>query len=99
MALVKAKELRELSSDELTQRVSRLRKEYFELLQKKETGQLDRPHRFSHIRREIGQIMTVLGEQSKAGVKSAAAPKAVAPKAAKKAKAPAAKPAVSAAKK
>ncbi len=51
--------------DELSQRLARLRKEYFELNQKKEVGQLDRPHRFRHIRREIGQIMTVAGEQQK----------------------------------
>ncbi len=63
MSLVKAKELREFSQDELNQRLTRLRKEYYELLQKKEVGQLDRPHRFRHIRREIGQILTVTGEK------------------------------------
>lgn len=70
MSLVKAKELREFSQDELNQRLTRLRKEYFELLQKKEVGQLDRPHRFRHIRREIGQILTVTGEKQQAAASS-----------------------------
>jgi len=69
MSLVKAKELRELSQDELNQRLTRLRKEYYELLQKKEVGQLDRPHRFAHIRREIGQIMTVANQKQAATAK------------------------------
>lgn len=65
MSLVRARELRQLSPDELTQRLGHLRREYFELAQKKGVGQLDRPHRFGHIRREIAQIMTVLGEQKR----------------------------------
>lgn len=67
MALVKAKELRELSLDELNQRLVRLRKEHYELLQKKEIGQLDRPHRFSHIRHEVAKILTVAGELKRKG--------------------------------
>ncbi len=63
MPLVKAKQLKELSAEELIQRLQRLRKEQFELGQKKEIGQLDRPHRFGHIRREIAQIMGALGEK------------------------------------
>ena len=63
MPLVKAKQLRELSADELIQRIQRLRKEQYELGQKKDIGQLDRPHRFGHIRREIAQVMGALREK------------------------------------
>jgi len=63
VALPKAKDLRQLSEEELTERMEALRKEFFELTQKKEVGQVDRPHRFGHIRREIAQIGTVLSEK------------------------------------
>lgn len=73
MALVKPKDLRELAADDLHGRVARLHKEFYELLQKKETGQLDRPHRFRLIRREIAQCMTLLRE--KKGASNDAKPK------------------------
>ena len=63
MPLVKAKDIRQQSADELTQKVAALRKELFELTQKREVGQLDRPHRMRQIRREIAQIMTVRNEK------------------------------------
>ncbi len=63
MSLAKAKDLRQFANDELTQRAAALRKELFELTQKREVGQLDRPHRMRQIRREIAQIMTVKGEK------------------------------------
>ena len=66
MPAVKAKELRELSDAEMKERLAKLRKENFELLQKKEIGQLDRPHRFRQIRREISQLMTVASQKAKA---------------------------------
>jgi large subunit ribosomal protein L29 len=75
MSLVKAKELKELSQDELDQRLAKLRKEQYELVQKKEVGQLDRPHRFRHIRREIGQILTVANQNRAAKASAPAAKK------------------------
>jgi large subunit ribosomal protein L29 len=63
MALVKAKDLRQHSAEELTQKTVSLRKELFELTQKREVGQLDRPHRMRQIRREIAQIQTVKNEK------------------------------------
>jgi large subunit ribosomal protein L29 len=63
MSLVKAADLRQHSSEELTQKTAALRKELFELTQKREVGQLDRPHRMRQIRREIAQIMTVKNEK------------------------------------
>ena len=63
MVLVKAKDLRQHTAEELAERVQKLRKEHFDLIQKDEVGQLDRPHRLRQIRREIAQILTVLGEK------------------------------------
>lgn len=69
MSLVKVSELRELTEDELRSRRERLDKECYELVQKRETGQLDRPHRFRQIRREIAQILTVMKEKGYGGPK------------------------------
>lgn len=63
MPLVKARDIRQQSAEELVQKVAALRKELFELTQKREVGQLDRPHRMRQIRREIAQIMTVKNEK------------------------------------
>lgn len=63
MALVKAKDLREHTVDELNQKISVLKKEKYELAQKNEVGQLDRPHRLRQIRREIAQLLTVIREK------------------------------------
>jgi len=63
MALVKAKDLRQHTNEELKERVQTLRKEHYELVQKKEVGQLDRPHRLRQIRREVAQILTLLNEK------------------------------------
>jgi large subunit ribosomal protein L29 len=63
MPLIKVGELRQLSKDELQERLEKLNKEYFDLIQKREVGQLDRPHRFGQLRRERAQIMTLMGEK------------------------------------
>ena len=65
MSLVKAKDLRELSDAELTQKVKTLEKELFDLRQKKVTGQLEKPHQFKNARRQIAQSLTILRENKK----------------------------------
>ena len=65
MSLVKAKDLRELSDAELTQKVKTLEKELFDLRQKKVTGQLEKPHQFKVARRQIAQSLTILRENKK----------------------------------
>ena len=65
--LPKARDLRNLSVGELDQKQTALEKERHELEQKKITGQLDKPHFFRQIRRQIAQIHTVKREKSHAG--------------------------------
>ncbi|HXV18663.1 MAG TPA: 50S ribosomal protein L29 [Candidatus Omnitrophota bacterium] len=62
MSKVKVKDIRNLSASELDQKKDGLEKELFELRQKRVTGQLDKPHRFKQIRRQIAQINTVKRE-------------------------------------
>ncbi len=63
MSRVKAKDLRGLSSQELDQKRQALQKELFELQQKKVTGQLDKPHLFKSMHRQIAQVNTIVREK------------------------------------
>ena len=63
MALTKGKDLRGLSKDELVLKRRGLEKGLSELRQKRVTGQLDKPHQFKLLRRQIAQIHTVEKEK------------------------------------
>lgn len=65
MAQPKARDMRSLSAQELDQKVASLHKELHDLRQKKVTGQLDKPHFFKQVRRQIAQILTVKNEKAK----------------------------------
>ena len=66
MSKVKAAELRSLSAQELEQKKSGIEKELFDLRQKKVGGQLDKPHFFKQLRRQIARINTIEGEKKNA---------------------------------
>ena len=55
-------ELRNLSREELDQKRQALEKDLFELRQKKAGGQLDKPHAFRLLRRQIARINTIKRE-------------------------------------
>ena len=67
MSRIKANELRNLSAAELQQKKDVLEKEMFELRQKRLVGQLDKPHVFKSVRRQIAQIETVTREKKNVG--------------------------------
>ena len=69
MSRVKAKDLRGLSVEELNQKRGALEKELQDLRQKKVTGQLDKPHFFKQLRRQIAQVNTVEREKKDADTK------------------------------
>lgn len=56
---MKAKAIRELTAEELEQRLGESRKELFNLRMQQSTGQLENPVRIRHLRREIARIQTV----------------------------------------
>lgn len=66
MAL-KANELRDLSNEELDEKLQESRKELFNLRFQHATGQLDNPKKLSLARREIARILTVQYERQEAG--------------------------------
>lgn len=63
MALIKAKELREQSSDQLRKRLQELKHEGVNLRVQQGTGQLENTARIRLIRREVAKVMTILNER------------------------------------
>ncbi len=63
MAAIKAKELREMGSDELQKRLQELKSEGVTLRIQQATGQLENTARIRNVRREVAQVMTVLNER------------------------------------
>ncbi len=62
----KASSFRELSEEELVQRMTDTRKEMFNLRVQQAIGQLENPSRIRHLRREVARLETVSTERRKA---------------------------------
>ncbi len=60
---MKANELRDMSDDELVERLRETRKELFSLRFQHATGQLDNPRKLGLVRQDIARIMTVQNER------------------------------------
>ncbi|MFN2640673.1 MAG: 50S ribosomal protein L29 [Actinomycetota bacterium] len=60
---MKALELRDLSDEELAQKLDEAKEELFNLRFQLVTGQLDNPMRLKVMRREVARIMTVIRER------------------------------------
>jgi len=56
-------DLRTKSADELTDQLSKLKKEQFNLRFQRANGQLERANRIREVRKDVARIMTVLSEQ------------------------------------
>lgn len=60
---MKARELRDLSTEELSQREGELREQLFKLRFQKSTGQIEDPQRLRAVRRDLARVLTVLRER------------------------------------
>jgi large subunit ribosomal protein L29 len=60
---LKAKQVRELSDEDLVVRLRDTRKELFNLRFQHATGQLDNPHKLGAARREIARLLTIKHER------------------------------------
>lgn len=60
---VKAKELRELSTEELEKKLAELKEELFNLRFQLATGQLENPMRVRAVRKDIARVKTVMTER------------------------------------
>jgi large subunit ribosomal protein L29 len=56
---MRAKEVRELSIDEMRQKEREIAEEIFRLRMRKSTGQLDNPMRLRLLRRDLARIKTI----------------------------------------
>jgi large subunit ribosomal protein L29 len=62
--MAKAKDINELSSDELSLRLRDLKQEALNLRLQKATGQLENPARIRQVRRETAKVMTAITAKS-----------------------------------
>jgi len=62
---VNAKELRELTDEELSSKLHDFREELFTLRFQKVLGNLQSPSQFTKLKREIARILTVMKEKGK----------------------------------
>ena len=62
------KEFKSLSNKEIIEKISELRKELFDLRFKQATRQLNETHRFSIIKKQIAQLLTLSKSQSSTSV-------------------------------
>ena len=59
-----ATELRAMSAEQLSEKLSELKKELFNLRFQHTINQLDNPHKITDVKRDIARIMTVLCEKN-----------------------------------
>ncbi len=60
---MKPSEIRQLSDEEIKQRIKELEEEFLNLRFQKALGQLEKPHRFKTIRKDIARMKTILRER------------------------------------
>lgn len=60
---MKANQLRDLTPEELKERLLSLKTELFNLRQSRYTAKLEKPHRIKLARKDIARILTILNEK------------------------------------
>jgi large subunit ribosomal protein L29 len=68
---MKAKEIRDMSADQMSEEIMKLRREQFNLRMQSATGQGAKPHQFGRARKDIARLKTIqrereLGEKAEA---------------------------------
>ena len=61
--MMKAKEIRNLSTDELNKKLEELKKDLFMLRMQHATKQLDNPMRLNAVKKDIARIKTIIREK------------------------------------
>ncbi|MBU1692557.1 MAG: 50S ribosomal protein L29 [Verrucomicrobia bacterium] len=64
---MKTSEIKELTADELRQRLDETRQELFNLRVQQATGQIEKASRLRLLRRDVARYLTLLQERQKAG--------------------------------
>ena len=63
---MKASEMKDLNSEELTQKLQGLKRELFDLRTQRAEGKLTQVHRMQQVRRDVARFLTVLRQREKA---------------------------------
>ena len=61
--MMKAKEIKNLSAEELSKKLDELKKDLFMLRMQHATNHLDNPNKISAVRRDIARVKTVIREK------------------------------------
>ena len=61
---MKAKEMQNMSSEELTKKLGDLKEELFNLRFQLAINQLDNPHRIDDVKKDIARVMTVMRQKN-----------------------------------
>lgn len=61
---MKAKELRDMTGDELNAKLKELKNELFNLRFQHAINQLDNPHKIVDVKKDISRVMTILQEKN-----------------------------------
>ena len=61
---MKAKEIRNMSPDELSAKLKELKGELFNLRFQHAINQLDNPHRIADVKKDIARVLTILREKN-----------------------------------
>ena len=59
-----AKEIREMTAEQLNAKLAELKKELFNLRFQHAVNQLENPHKITEVKRDIARVMTVLNEKN-----------------------------------
>lgn len=65
--MMKANEVRKLSSADLEKKLTELKKDLFQLRFQHATNQLENPVRINEVKRDIARVKTIIREQQLAG--------------------------------
>ena len=65
--MMKANEVRKLSSADLEKKLTELKKDHFQLRLQHATNQLENPVRINEVKRDIARVKTIIREQQLAG--------------------------------
>ena len=61
--VLKPGQIREMTDDELRQKIDSLKKELFDLRSQIKSGRVEKPHRVSQAKKELARILTILNER------------------------------------
>ena len=65
--MMKAKEIKNLSVEELNKKLDELKKDLFMLRMQHATNQLDNPIKIAQVKKDIARVKTIIREQQLAG--------------------------------